>query len=78
MECGLRSWVFFLRFIYCIILYIWVFCMHMCMCTTQMPTAPKDQTRASDSLRLELQMVISHYVGAGNQTRVLCKTGTSC
>lgn len=47
--------------------------MCMSMCTTQVPCALKDQKRASGSLRLELQMAVSRYVDAGNQTWVLCK-----
>lgn len=32
------------------------------------------QKRASDSLELELQMIVSCHVGAGNQTLVLWKS----
>jgi hypothetical protein len=35
------------------------------ICATFMPGASRDQKRASD---LELQTVVNHYVGAGNQT----------
>ena len=28
----------------------------------------------SDPLELELQVVVSHYVGAGNQTQVFCQS----
>ena len=31
------------------------------------------QKRVLDPLELELQMVVSHHVGARNQTQVLCK-----
>jgi hypothetical protein len=27
-----------------------------------------------DPLKLELQMIMSHHVGIGNQTQVLCKS----
>lgn len=32
------------------------------------------QKRASDPLELKLQMVVRHYVGAGNWTLVHCKS----
>ena len=32
------------------------------------------QKRVSDPLKLELQVVVSHLVGAGNQTQVLYKS----
>jgi hypothetical protein len=41
--------------------------------TMHMPDAHRVQKRALDPLELKLQMVVSHNVGAGNQTPVLCK-----
>jgi hypothetical protein len=38
-------------------------------CNTQ-----RSQKRTPDPLELELQMVVSHYMGAGNQTQTLCKS----
>ena len=35
-----------------------------------MPSAPRGQKRASHLPELELQMVVSHLVGAGNETHV--------
>ena len=32
------------------------------------------QKRALDPLELKTQMVVSHHVGAGDQTQVLCKS----
>ena len=42
--------------------YVWMFCLHVCLCITCMPGAHRGQKRASDSLELELQMVVSHCV----------------
>ena len=39
-----------------------------------MPGAHGGQEKVMDSLRLELQMVVSHHVAAGNQTWVLYKS----
>ena len=51
----------------------------LCLCS-----ACRDQKRPSTSLELELQMVVSHHVGAGNRTlspleeqRVLLTTAQS-
>ena len=52
---GYLWWLF--NFILC----IWVFCLHMCL---YMP----GQKKVSDLLELELQMVVSHHVGARNWT----------
>jgi hypothetical protein len=38
-------------------------CMYVCTC---MLGAHRSQKRTSDSLELELQMFVSHHVGAGN------------
>lgn len=38
----------------------------------------KAQKKVSDLLELELQMNVSHYVDAGNWTRVHCKSSTCC
>lgn len=38
---------------------------------------PSDiRRRGSDLLELELQLVVNHHVGAGNQTQVLSKTAS--
>ena len=37
------------------ILCVWVFCLHVCLCTMCMPGAYEGQKRASDALELELQ-----------------------
>ena len=41
---------------------------HKCM-----PDACGNQKTVLDPLELELQKVVSHHVGTGNQTQVLCK-----
>ena len=45
--------------------YVFVPCVHM-------PGALRDQKRALGPLELELQMIVSHHLGAGNQSWVLC------
>lgn len=46
--------------------------MHICVLCTLLSIL-RGQKRALDTLELELQMAVSHYVGAGNQTLVLWK-----
>lgn len=41
-------------------------CLPICICTTCMSDASGGQRRMSDYLELELGMVMSHLVGAGN------------
>jgi hypothetical protein len=36
--------------------------------------APGGQKRASDSLELELEAIVSHHIADKNQTQVLCKS----
>lgn len=43
---------------------------HVYLCV---PGILRGQKRASDSLELELRMVIIHHVGAGNERGALCK-----
>lgn len=38
------------------------------------PSACGDQKKASDSMKLELQVAVSCHVTTGTQTRVLCKS----
>lgn len=45
----------------------------ICMCTTCMLSVLRGQ-RALDPLELELWMVMSHHVNAGNWTWVVCKS----
>lgn len=53
----------FITFISCAYMYVH----HVCS------GAHKGQKGVSDSMELELQTVISHYVGVGNWTQLLCK-----
>lgn len=55
-------------------LYIWVFCLHICLCTTQhtyMSGAYRGQTWPPDPLELQLQIIVRHHVDGGDQTWVL-------
>ena len=38
-----------------------------CVCTVSMPGVCRGQKKALNPLEMELQTVIGHYVGAGNQ-----------
>ena len=53
-----------------IILFIYVSCLHVFVCTTRMPGVGGSQKKASDSRELELLGVVSYHVDAGNQTRL--------
>jgi hypothetical protein len=46
----------------------------VCMHTMYMPGAFGDQKKALDTLALGLHMVMSHHVGAENETWVLSKS----
>lgn len=48
-------------------------CLHTCLCTTGVLGALGGQKKASGPLKLEVQMVSSHHVGAGNEVWTLCK-----
>ena len=50
-----------------------VFCLHVCLCTMCVHGAQRVQKRASDALRLELQMDMNCHVGAGNGNHVFWK-----
>ena len=45
------------------------FCLHVCIASCACK-AQRDQKRASDHLKLELQVVLIHHVRAGRQTWV--------
>lgn len=51
---------------------VWVLCLFEC--APYACSAHGDQKRASDPPELELHMVLSHHVGAGNETLVLWKS----
>lgn len=51
-----------------LILYVRVFCQHVCLCAISTPSARGDQ-RVLDPLEVGLWMgVVSHHVGTGNRT----------
>jgi Flp pilus assembly protein TadB len=66
--------LFYYILFYFIILYAQVFCLHACLCTTYVLGARRVQKRMLVSLEPELETVVSHHVGAVNQTQVLCKS----
>lgn len=49
----------------------WVFCWHVCLCSTCMPDVCRGQKRVSDSPELEVQNVMSQHVrlGTGSSAR---------
>jgi hypothetical protein len=47
--------------------------MHVCLCTTFMPYSRREEG-VLDPLELELQMVVSCYMGSGNLIQVLWKS----
>lgn len=51
-------------------LYVWAFCLHMCICITCMSGGWRGQKKASDPPRLESQVVVSHPEDAQNCTLV--------
>ena len=51
-----------------------MFCLHASMSTTNVLVVHKSQKRALDLLALESRMVVSHHVGAGASTGILCKS----
>lgn len=48
--------------------------LHVRMCNTCKPDSLRGQKRALESLELELLMIESRHVVAGNRTHVPCKT----
>lgn len=53
-----------------------MFRLHVCLFTACVTGACRIQIRASDPLGLELQMVVSHNIGAGYQILVLWKSSS--
>jgi hypothetical protein len=53
--------------------YVWFVCIYV-LCTAYAPSASGDQKTVLNPLELELQMVVSHCVGAGNHIQVLWKS----
>jgi len=62
--------IFVANFLRCI--YVWVFCLYVCIYTTCMPSASRSQKKMCNPLKLELQTVVKQGVGARTQTHVLC------
>lgn len=51
----------------------WVLCLHACLCDMCVHVC-KEKNRVPDFLGLELQIVVSRHVGAGNGTHVVWKS----
>lgn len=59
------------------ILCVWVFYLHVYLCTACMSGTLRDQKRATDLSKLGLQRVMNCNVGAGNPAQVLRKSSQS-
>lgn len=60
-----------------ITLYVRMFCLHVYMWVVCLPGAKGGWKRASDLVKLELQIVVKHHVVAGNRTLVICKSSNA-
>lgn len=49
--------------LFCLFLYLLVFCLHVCMYTSGVPGTYRSHKKASDLLALELQTFVSHRRG---------------
>lgn len=56
---------------------VWVFYLHVYLCTACMSGTLRDQKRATDPSKLGLQRVMNCNVGAGNPAQVLKKSSQS-
>lgn len=63
----------FINILFIFILHVWVFCVHVCLCTTGGTGVCKDQEKALGPWEHDFQMVVSNYVGAENQAWLLSK-----
>lgn len=52
-----------------LIVCVWMFCLNVCLYTLSIPVGHRAQNRVSDALELKLQVILSHFVNAGNQTQ---------
>ena len=50
----------------CVCVCVCVCCLDVCLCTMCVPSALEGRKSLLDALELELQMAVSHCVGAGN------------
>jgi hypothetical protein len=74
-EIMFKIFVFFFKLLFVVIVFLWVCCLHVCLSCVY--NTCRVEKRASDPLGLELQVVMSHPVCAGNQKRVLCKSNSA-
>lgn len=71
---SIAPWLIFFNplnlIIYIFIFCTRVFCLHVCICISCVPSALGNQKRSLCILELEVWMVVSHHVGSENQTQV--------
>lgn len=48
------------------VLYVWMFGLHVNLCTSCMPATLRSQNMESNPMGLDLQMIVSLHVGAGS------------
>lgn len=48
--------------------YVWMFCLHVCLCNICVLCAQRSQKRVLDTLGVELEIAVSCCVGAGTWT----------
>ena len=58
----------------CFYVHVWFVCVCVCARVYYIPGTHRSQKRVLDTLRLELQIFVSHLVGARNRTWVLWKS----
>ena len=59
---------------YYILFYLWVFCLHICVCTVCVPGAVETWRVFQVLWNWSYRWLLSHHVGDGNQTLILCKS----
>lgn len=74
LACPL-SWFWFLSFASFVVtgIRVYLFYMYKCLGCVYVHGNTRSQKRVLDLLELELQMVVSHYIGTTNKTQVLCE-----
>jgi hypothetical protein len=65
---GIYIYIFFLKLDLC----VRGFCQHLCMCTLWVSCVCRGQKRLLDPRELELSVIVSHHVSAGNCTKSKC------
>lgn len=54
--------------------YVFGFHLHVCICTTSVPDVSTGQKRVSNSLEVELEILMSCHTGSGDRALVFCSS----